>query len=162
MSPSAAPLSSEIMIHKRGQRSGGDGAGTWEVLIERWRTHLIVQLDSKQARSIDKLAHSMQLQRIRSNVRATAAPRTVFPGPLAILALLCRDGVAFGGQMAHPLPKCDVFRNGNRHANIIVLWLRARGSGPPEGAQRGGRWRVVSCQCDGHPAASLCEARKKL
>jgi hypothetical protein len=55
---------------------------------------VIVQLDSKQARSIDELAHSMQLQRIRSNERATAGPRTVFPGPLATLALLCGDGVA--------------------------------------------------------------------
>ncbi len=97
---------------------------------------MIVQLDSKQARSIDKFAHSMQLQRIRSNM-ASAAPLTIFPGPLAILALLSRDGVAFGGQMAHPLPKRDVFRNGNKHANRIVLWLRASGSGPPEGAQKG-------------------------
>ena len=129
---------------------------------------MIVQLDSKQARSIDKLAHSMQLQRTHGNERTTMGPRTVLSGPLAILALLCRYGVAFGGQMAHPLPKCDVFRNGNKHANRIFLWLRASGSGPPEGAQGeadggGVNVRVVSChECDGHPAASLlCEARKK-
>ena len=108
--------------------------------IERWRTHLIVQLDRKQARSIEELAHSMQLQRIRSNVRATAAPRTFFPGPLAILALLCSDGdgFAYGGQMAHPLPKCVGLRNGNKHENRIVLWLRTSGSGGPSGEAGGG------------------------
>ncbi len=123
---------------------------------------MIVQLDGKQARSIDKLAHSMQLQRIRSN-RASAAPRTVFPGPLAILALLGRDGVAFGGQMAHPLPKCDGFRNGNKYANRIVLWLRASGSGPLEVSPHPGEQVAAptTChQCDGHPAA-LCERGAK-
>jgi hypothetical protein len=126
--------------------------------MARWRTHLIVQLDSKQARSIEELAHSMQLQRIRSNVRATADLHTVFPGPLAILALLCRYGVAFGGQMAHPLLKCVGLRNGNKHENRIVLWLRTSCIGGPSWGAGGSVALVAAAAAAAGAAAAAAAA----